>query len=221
MFKVFEKFLTRSECELLRKLAETGDFAGGQKTVQGDLRSVKQNQEYTGSRQEIDLIFGRALSRAQKLQDFVMPKAAKPPIFSRYKSGMTYGRHLDSPLMFVNNMTLRSDMSMTVFINPPEEYEGGELTLETDFGCQEIKLPAGDAVVYDTQTYHWVAEVTRGERLGLVTWFHSLVGDPAKRRTIYDLRQAFNEIAPNQPEEKATRRLQKVVNNLTRLWSDP
>jgi PKHD-type hydroxylase len=110
---------------------------------------------------------------------------------------------------------------MTVFINPPEEYEGGELILETDFGNQEIKLPEGGAVVYDTQTYHWVAEVTRGERLGLVTWFHSLVSDPAKRRTLYDLRQAFNEIAPSQPKKKSTRRLQKVVNNLTRLWSEP
>jgi PKHD-type hydroxylase len=221
MFKVFEKFVSEADCEVLRKVAATGEFQGGESTVRGDLRSVKQNQEYSGNRQEVDRIFRNAIASCKDFQDFVMPRAAKPPILSRYSKGMTYGRHLDAPLMFANNMTVRSDMSMTVFINKPEAYDGGELTLETDYGIHQVKLPAGDAVVYDTQTYHWVAEVTRGERLGLVTWFQSLVNDPAQRRTLYELRQAFNDIAPNQPEAESTRKLQKVLNNLTRLWSQP
>ena len=204
MFRVFKNLISEADCQTLRKLAATGEFQGGEKTVGGDLRSVKQNQEFAGNRQELDRIFRNAVGGCQELQDFVMAKAAKPPILSRYVPGMHYGRHLDTPLLFTGNMTVRSDISMTVFINPPETYDGGELTMETDFVLHKVKLPAGDAVVYDTQSYHWVSEVTRGERLGLVTWFQSLVADPAQRRTLFELRQ-----------------LQKVLNNLTRLWAEP
>ena len=220
MFRVFEKLISQADCEMLRKIAATGEFQGGDTTVRGDLRSTKRNQEFSGQRQEIDQIFRNAIGNCRELQDFVMVKRAKPPILSSYVKGMTYGRHLDAPLLLAGNVSVRSDMSMTVFINPPESYDGGELTLETDFGLHRVKLPAGDAVVYDTQNYHWVSEVTRGERLGLVTWFQSLVVDPAKRRTLFDLRQAFNDIAPKQPEAESTRQLQKVINNLTRLWSE-
>jgi PKHD-type hydroxylase len=221
MYRVFKNLISEADCQTLRAIAATGEFVGGDATVKGDLRSVKQNQEFAGNRQEVDRIFRNAVAGCQELQDFVMAKRAKPPILSRYAKGMTYGRHLDTPLLFAGNMTVRSDMSMTVFINPPESYDGGELTMETDFGVHQVKLPAGDAVVYDTQTYHWVAEVTRGERLGLITWFQSLVVDPAKRRTLFELRQAFNDIAPKQPEAESTRQLQKVLNNLTRLWAEP
>jgi PKHD-type hydroxylase len=221
MFRIFRNLISEADCAVLRKIAASGEFVTGDKTVGGDLRSVKQNQEFAGNRQEVDRIFRTAVGGCQELQDFVMAKAAKPPILSRYVKGMTYGRHLDTPLLLAGNMTVRSDMSMTVFINPPESYDGGELSLETDYGLHQVKLPAGDAVVYDTENYHWVAEVTRGERLGLVTWFQSLVTDPVQRRTLFDLRQAFNEIAPTQPDADSTRLLQKVLNNLTRLWAEP
>jgi PKHD-type hydroxylase len=221
MFRVFKNLISEADCEALRKVAASGQFVTGDKTVGGDLRSVKQNQEFAGNRQEVDRIFRKAIAGSQELQDFVMAKAAKPPILSRYVKGMNYGRHLDTALLFAGNMTVRSDMSMTVFLNPPESYDGGELSLETDYGLHQVKLPAGDAVVYDTENYHWVAEVTRGERLGLVTWFQSLVTDPVQRRTLFDLRQVFNDIAPKQPDAESTRQLQKVLNNLTRLWAEP
>ncbi len=221
MYRVFRNLISEADCRILREVAAAGEFVGGDATVKGDLRSVKQNQEFAGNRQEVDRIFRNAVAGCQELQDFVMAKRAKPPILSRYSKGMTYGRHLDTPLLFAGNMTVRSDMSMTVFINPPETYDGGELTMETEYGIHQVKLPAGDAVVYDTQSYHWVAEVTRGERLGLVTWFQSLVVDPVQRRTLFDLRQAFNDIAPKQPNAESTRQLQKVLNNLTRLWAEP
>ena len=221
MFRIFKNLISEEDCASLRKVAASGKFLGGDKTVKGDLQSVKRNQEYSGERQEVDRVFRKAVGNCRELQDFVMVKSAKPPILSRYVKGMNYGRHLDAPLLFAGNMTVRSDMSMTVFINPPESYDGGELTMETDYGLQRVKLPAGDAVVYDTQNYHWVSEVTRGERLGLVTWFQSLVADPQNRQLIFELRQAFNAIAAKQPEAESTRQLQKVLNNLTRLWSEP
>ena len=215
---MFHNFLSQAACTRLREIAASGQFASGAQTVSGDLRSVKQNQEFSGQRQEVDRIFQEAVSNCREMQDFIMPQKVKPPILSRYTPGMTDGGHLDTPLLFASNTTVRSDLSMTAFINEPDSYDGGELTMETDFGLHQTKLAAGDAVVYDTQNYHWVTEVTRGERLALVTWFQSLVADPAERAILFELRSAFHDIAPKQPDAQSTRQLQQVLNLLTRRW---
>jgi PKHD-type hydroxylase len=220
MYRTFANFLSVGDCKRLREIAAAGEFTTGDRTVKGDLRSVKQNQELASNNREVDDILHKAIAGCSEMRDFIIPRTMKPPILSRYVDGMNYGRHLDTPLLFAGQ-TIRSDMSMTVFLNPADTYDGGELVMETDYGEHQVKLPAGHAVVYDTQQYHWVAPVTRGERLALVTWFQSLVAEPSNRAILFELRLAFKEIAPRDPDAESTRRLQKVLNNLTRRWVQP
>ncbi|MGW8229065.1 MAG: 2OG-Fe(II) oxygenase, partial [Gammaproteobacteria bacterium] len=108
----------------------------------------------------------------------------------------------------------------TVFLNEPEDYEGGDMVIRTSFGDQRIKLHAGDAVVYPSSSLHHVAEVTGGERLVAVTWAQSMVRDAAKRELLYELNQARENLLKQRPEDEATKRVDVAYVNLIRMWAD-
>jgi PKHD-type hydroxylase len=118
------------------------------------------------------------------------------------------------------NQRYRSDISLTIFLNEPDAYDGGELVINTPFGEQKVKLNAGDAVLYPSSSTHRVAEVTRGERLVAVTWLQSTVRDPAKREILYNLSQAREVMIKNAAEAKETEQLSNAYMNLVRMWSD-
>jgi PKHD-type hydroxylase len=107
-----------------------------------------------------------------------------------------------------------------VFINEPQDYEGGELTIQPSFGDQAVKLKAGDAVMYPSSSTHRVAEVTDGERIVAVTWLQSMVRDPARRELLYSLHQAREELLKNQPGTTATEQVSNSYVNLVRMWSE-
>ncbi len=113
----------------------------------------------------------------------------------------------------------RIDMSLTIFLNPPETYEGGELTLETGYGQKSMKLPAGDGILYPTTMQHWVNEVKRGERLCAIVWLQSLVADQAKRQILYDLALTTNWMRQAARESPEYRRLNQTRANLIRMWA--
>ena len=114
----------------------------------------------------------------------------------------------------------RTDVSVTIFLNNPDEYQGGELVIQTAFGEQQVKLPAGDAVLYPSSSVHRVAEVTEGERLVAVSWIQSLVRDPDKRALLHELNQARETLLHEKPDADETRQVNHSYINLVRMWSE-
>ncbi len=154
-----------------------------------------------------------------EVQFFAWPRRVNTPLISRYGTGMEYGGHFDIPIIFSRDgEPPRTDLSMTVFLSAPTDYDGGELDLDTAFGSQAFKLPAGHAFLYPTTMYHRVAPITRGTRLAAVTWIQSLIKEPERRQILYDLAQARQAIQANLPQ--GGKILPQAFSNLIKLWSE-
>jgi len=149
-----------------------------------------------------------------------LPLRVASPLYARYTPGMSYGDHLDDPIMGADGALYRSDVAITVFLNDPDAYDGGELIVRSSFGTNEVKLPAGDAVMYPASSLHQVREVTRGERLVAVTWVQSLVRDPARRELLYQLNQAREKLLRVFPAAEETAQVDNAYMNLIRMWGD-
>jgi PKHD-type hydroxylase len=148
-----------------------------------------------------------------------MPKHIRPCLISRYRPGMHYGKHVDNGVMGADN-PVRSDIAVTLFLCPPTDYDGGELTIHASYGPRQVKLPMGAAVVYPASSLHEVTPLTRGERLCAVTWVQSLVRDPAKREILYELDLVRRRLHEKQPDAEEAYLAQKSHANLLRMWSD-
>jgi PKHD-type hydroxylase len=146
----------------------------------------------------------------------VRPKALTPLLFSRYGSGKEYGTHVDNPLID----GVRTDVSFTLFLAPPDSYDGGELVLETLSGEEDIKLPAGHLVAYPSTTLHRVAPVTAGERLAAVGWAQSYIRDGARREVLFDLETARRRLFEQSGKTPEFDLLAKSAANLFRMWAE-
>lgn len=151
----------------------------------------------------------------------VLPNHVYPPLFNRYGAGMTFGEHVDGAIRIVprHGGKLRTDVSATLFLASPDEYDGGELVIEDTYGTHEVKLPAGDMVVYPATSVHRVAPVTRGVRLASFFWIESLVRDNAQRALLFDLDNAIQRLNRENADEIARRHLVGCYHNLLRMWS--
>jgi PKHD-type hydroxylase len=165
-------------------------------------------------------ILTSALAHNATFRSAVLPYRMADPIFARYQPGMTYGDHVDDPLMGHSGQRFRTDVSMTVFLRPPESYAGGELVIGTTFGQQQVKLKAGSAVIYPSSSLHHVAPVTQGERLVALAWMQSYVRDPARRELLYELDQAREHLLQHAPDDPHTALVDKSYANLLRMWGD-
>lgn len=184
---------------------------------------VKNNQEadrQTADIRAVDNLVMGGLVRHPVYRAGALALKVATPFYARYVPGMRYGDHVDDPVMGGENGLYRTDIAITIFLNDPKAYDGGELTVNTAFGEQKIKLPAGDAVMYPASSLHRVAEVTRGERLVAVTWVQSLVRDPARRELLYELNQVRERLLKDAPEAEDTTRINMVYVNLVRMWSE-
>jgi len=147
----------------------------------------------------------------------MMPRQLYPPILSRYQPGMTYGWHTDAPIMG-QQPPIRTDVAMTLFLNDPDSYDGGELELQSPTGLKIYKLKRGDAVLYPCTQIHRVREVTRGERVAAVTWIQSLIPDPAKREIIFGLGTAHTHLSEKEPNSSEVALIAQAYSNLLRMW---
>lgn len=197
----------------------TADFSDGARTAGWNARPVKHNLQATHD--AAAQLVQQALNRHPLFRTAVFPSRLRAPLFSRYLPGMSYGTHIDNPLMGTTT-PLRADLAVTLFLSEPADYEGGELVLDTHSGTQAYKLEAGQALVYPATTLHRVAEVTRGERLAAVLWVQSLVRDAAQREILFDvdtvrrsLWQQAGEVST--PEFEL---LSKTHANLLRAWAE-
>jgi PKHD-type hydroxylase len=193
-------------------------FVDGKKTATGRAREVKHNLQVDRSGPDVtdrDQLILAALGRNEAFQTFAFPKRLMLPAFSRYEAGMEYGAHVDSAVMGHGDEALRSDLAATLFLSDPASYEGGELVLELPFGEQEIKLEAGEAVVYSATSLHRVAPVTRGVRLVALTWIQSMVRDDRLRAVLTDLSAAVRK-ADRSGDDELAAVLNKSYHNLLR-----
>jgi PKHD-type hydroxylase len=215
--------LKPDELKLARAWLAEAPFIDGKLSAGSAARRVKQNEERdrgAGSVERLDRLVMEALARHPMYRNGALPLHAASPLYARYRPGMTYGEHLDDPVMGNGGVLYRSDIAVTVFLGAPDEYEGGELVIRTAAGEHAVKEAAGSAVLYPASTIHRVNPVTRGERLVAVSWVQSLVRDPARRELLYGLNLAREKLLRLSPEAEETAQVNAAYLNLIRMWSD-
>ncbi|MES9832822.1 MAG: Fe2+-dependent dioxygenase [Candidatus Thiodiazotropha sp. DIVDIV] len=223
MLLEIDRLLESAQLQKIDQILSEAEFVDGRLTAGMAAKKVKNNQELKGTQKQMELlirILTSAMGQNQIFRSAVLPYRMADPIFARYQSGMTYGDHVDDPLMGFSGQRFRSDISMTVFLREPDTYKGGELVIRTTFGEKRVKLPAGSAVIYPSSSLHHVAEVTQGERLVALAWIQSYVRDPARRELLYELDQAREDLLENRSQEPTTGLVDKSYANLLRMWSD-
>ncbi len=215
--------LKKDELMLVHEWLSHANFVDGRLSAGAAAKRVKHNEELDSGAAELerlnDLVMG-ALTRHPVYRGGALPLHVASPFYARYQPGMAYGNHLDDPIMGADGVRYRSDIAITIFLNAPEDYSGGELVIQTAFGSQSVKLPAGDAVLYPASSLHRIDPVTRGERLVAITWVQSLVRDPARRELLYDLNQAREKLLQSAPDAIETAQVNAAYLNLIRMWSD-
>lgn len=207
----------------IHEVLDGARFVDGKLTAGMVAAKVKNNQELEQDPEKLQLLYRilmTSLGHNSTFKSFVLPNKVADFIFARYQPGMHYGDHVDDPVMGGNGPRFRSDVSMTVFLNPPESYDGGELVIRTSFGDKRVKLNAGDAVVYPSSSLHHVAEVTRGERLVALTWIQSMVRDAGQRELLFELDQAREHLLRTEPEAEHSKRIDRSYANLLRMWAE-
>lgn len=211
--------LEPSELESVLAELEQRHFVDGRATAHGGAQIVKNNLQIDRSATpaKLDQVIVSALRRNVAFQAFALPKRVMPPLFNRYEPGMEYGAHVDGAIMPTATEPMRTDLAMTLFLSSPESYEGGELILQLASGDQEIKLAAGDALIYSAKYIHRVEPVRAGVRLAAVTWVQSAVRDERIRALLYDLHLAMQKL---DPREEAALLISKSYHNLLRLSSE-
>jgi PKHD-type hydroxylase len=152
----------------------------------------------------------------------VLPNAIYPPMFNRYSEGMTFGAHVDGSVRLHprDGRKLRTDVSATLFLSNPDEYDGGELLIEDTFGRHSVKLPAGDMVIYPASSLHQVVPISRGMRVGCFFWIQSLIRDDGQRTLLYEMDGAIQRLNQTDADEVARRSLIGCYHNLVRQWSE-
>lgn len=221
-----EKVLSAEEVKQFRARLDTANWQDGLKTAGTLARAAKRNMQLDDE-SEIAISLGNHILR--KLGNYpifiaaALPNKIYPPKFNCYADGGSYGAHVDSALMQVpgTSVTVRSDLSATLFLAEPDEYEGGELEIEGASGRQTIKLNAGDLILYPSTSVHRVKPVTKGARIASFFWIESMVRDEGKRTLLLELDQTIQKLTPTvSPGDENLLKLTGVYHNLLRMWAE-
>lgn len=222
MLLTIPSVIDKNQLGVIQQALRDAPFINGKLSAGMQAEKVKNNEEVDQASemaQQLSKILLGNLYHNPVFRNAALPHQVATPFFARYGKGMTYGDHIDDPVMG-QEQRFRCDVACTVFLNDPDEYDGGELTVRTPFGDQLVKLPAGDAVVYPASSLHRVAEVTKGHRLVAVTWIQSLVRDPAKRELLYELNLARERLMQESPDAGETAQVDHSYTNLVRMWAE-
>ena len=211
-----------AEC---RRIIDGAPWIDGRVTAGYQAATVKNNQQvpedHPAARQASDLVL-KALQRSPLFMSAALPYKVYPPMFNRYRSGETFGTHIDTAIRSVPDTPhrVRTDLSVTLFLNDPADYDGGELVIEDTYGAHRVKLAPGDLILYPGSSIHHVTPITRGERIASFFWLQSMIRDDAKRTILFDMDNSIQQLARAVPEHKALIQLTGVYHNLLRQWAE-
>lgn len=226
MLVTIPDLITPEELAYMRQVLEGTDWMDGRATAGDQAAKVKNNLQVpieSQTAQELGQIVLRALARSPAFTTAALPLRILPPMFNRYDEGMTFGAHVDGSIRALpgTGQRLRTDVSSTLFLTPPEDYDGGELVVHDTYGTHKVKLPAGHLVVYPATSMHSVTPVTRGSRWGSVFWSQSMVKDDWRRNMLYDLDMSIIKVREHMPDDHAAVvGLTAHYHNLLRHWSE-
>ncbi|MEO8018715.1 MAG: Fe2+-dependent dioxygenase [Pseudomonadota bacterium] len=219
------KVLTPEQVAECRRLLDTAEWSDGKATVGEQGALVKRNRQLPElspiGRQLGELIL-TALARNPLFFSAALPLKSVPPLFNRYEGGESYGNHIDGAVRAVPGSShfIRTDLSSTLFLTDPADYEGGELVVQDTYAATPVKLPAGDLVLYTAGSLHRVNPVTRGTRVSSIFWTQSMVPDDRHRETLCLLDQTIQKIRARHGETDETVALAGHYHNLLRMWSE-
>lgn len=225
MLLTLPDILGTQDLQAARQLLRNAPWADGRDSAGSQARQVKNNVQLPYDCEEaraISAMVTRGLERSALFLTAALPKKIFTPRINRYSGAANhYGNHVDGAIRTLpDGQRVRTDVSCTVFLSNPEDYDGGELTIADTYGEQRIKLPAGHAVLYPGTSLHQVQPVTRGERLACFFWVESLVRSDEQRRLLFDMDMALMQLRQAQGESAATTALTGTYHNLLRMWAD-
>jgi PKHD-type hydroxylase len=217
--------LTQEQVMRCREVMQRATWADGRVTAGHQSEKVKNNlqlPETAPEARELGAMVMEALGRSSLFFSAVLPKEVFPPLFNRYDMGMTFGAHVDNAIRgYLNTpLRIRTDVSATLFISAPEDYDGGELVVQDTYGTHAVKLPAGDMVIYPGTSLHHVTPITRGSRIASFFWIQSMIRDVTKRALLFDLDMAIIRLNQDHPEHQSIVELTSIYHNLLRQWSE-
>jgi PKHD-type hydroxylase len=206
-----------------RAVLTHAEWVDGRVTAGYQGARVNNNQqlaENSPAARELGDLVVAALERHPLFISAALPAQVYPPLFNRYGVGQQFGSHIDNAVRLLPNsgIKLRTDISATLFLSEPDEYEGGELLVEDTYGVHSVKLPAGHLVIYPSTSLHRVNPVLRGERLAAFFWTQSMVRDDAQRTLLFDLDNAIQRLNQSGADEQAVTQLTGSYHNLLRMW---
>ena len=217
--------LTRDQVAEARDHLARADWVDGRVTAGYQSSRVKDNrqlpEDHPAARALGEMILA-ALQRNPLFISAALPLRIFPPLFNQYEGGQAFGSHVDNAIRQVagTGFRIRTDLSATLFLSQPDEYDGGELAVEDTYGVHTVKLPAGHMVLYPSTSLHHVRPVTRGARIASFFWIQSLVRDDAERTLLFDLDTAIQRLSADAPDHSAAVQLTGVYHNLVRRWAE-
>lgn len=220
---IIPDLLTADQLSQIDQMLGMARFVDGKVTATAAARLVKQNLQIDPNQnaEMLERIILSALFNHELIREIAMPRYILPPTFSKYQQEMTYGYHVDNPLMSKpNHPPLRTDLACTVFLSAVDSYEGGELEIIRDGQHTAYKLERGGAVIYPTQYVHRVNPIIAGERLAAVTWMQSMVRDTAQREILHDLKALYEEATKDGEATKSSLVLLQSYSNLMKMWAE-
>ncbi|ENU18312.1 PKHD-type hydroxylase [Acinetobacter bohemicus ANC 3994] len=218
--------LSKEQVAEFRQMMETANWVGGKVTAGTLSASVKQNQQLSEQdplTHHLSELVIQAIWKHPVFQAAALPCQIIPPLFNRYDKHESFGFHVDNSIRLIRGTAqqMRTDLSCTLFLSEPEEYEGGDLVIEDTYGYHEVKLPAGDVVLYPATSLHEVSSIIRGTRFASFFWVQSMIRDDAERHMLFNLDQSIQSLRMqlgDQHEEVV--KLTNLYHNLMRKWAE-
>lgn len=225
MLLPIEHIIHPEDAKRLQHTIESEHWVDGKRTAGSLASHVKANlqlDEQSDIAQQLGQVISDAVLKHPLFISAALPKTLFPPRFNCYQNGGHYGLHVDNALMnLANGQVMRTDLSATLFLNDADEYAGGELSIETQYGTQDIKMNAGDLVLYPSTSLHQVMPVTTGKRLAAFFWVQSLVPNSTQREQLFELDQSIQILTQERgSDDHEVRRLSGLYHNLLRGWSE-
>lgn len=219
------ELLTRQQVANSRRMLDAAEWIDGNVTAGHQSRLAKDNMQLAENDAVAIELGDVILEELQQNPLFVsaaLPNKIFPPLFNRYSGGQNFGTHVDNAIRQVTGTEhrVRTDLSATLFFSDPDEYEGGELVIEDNYGVQRVKLAAGSMILYPASSLHHVTPVTSGSRVASFFWIQSMVRDDGKRTLLFDLDSAIQRLASESPDHPSAIQLTGVYHNLLRRWAD-